>query len=554
MYENVNLEDIVTPVDADKLKELLMEVGYDSQKTEFLYDGFKKGFSLQYSGKLRKVQRTAPNLKLRVGTHTELWNKVMKEVELGRYAGPFDKPPFDYFVQSPIGLVPKDKGLKTRLIFHLSYPKTGDSVNSGIPKEVCKVKYPDFEEAVKLCVQEGVNCSVAKSDMSSVFRHVPMRKDQWFLLVMKAYHPITNKVYYFVDKCLPFGSSISCAIFQDVSNAIAYIVKHRTKKPNVNYLDDYLFAAALKRMCDWQIKVFLDVCEQIRFPVAIEKTYWGTTVLVFLGLLLDTQRQLVCIPTDKIAKAIELVNWFLSKKKATLLQFQKLCGNLNFLCRCIVPGRAFLRRLYVAGNPQLKQHHHLKITQEHKLDLETWRFFLTQPDIFYRQFIQPQVHTAQELDMYSDALQNFKLGFGAYCGPEWTFGQWDEEFCQKYEPSIEYLELFGVAVAVINWLKLFKNMKIVLFCDNQAVVNMINNASSKCKNCMVLIRMIVLEGLVCNTRVFAKYVRSNDNGKADALSRLQWNRFFSLASNSMNSIATPIPPCLWPMNKLWIPT
>ena len=45
MYENVNLEDIVTPVDADKLKELLMEVGYDSQKTEFLYDGFKKGFS-----------------------------------------------------------------------------------------------------------------------------------------------------------------------------------------------------------------------------------------------------------------------------------------------------------------------------------------------------------------------------------------------------------------------------------------------------------------------------------------------------------------------------
>ena len=335
-----------------------------------------------------------------------------------------------------------------------------------------------------------------------------MRKDQWFLLVMKAYHPITNKVYYFVDKCLPFGSSISCAIFQDVSNAIAYIVKHRTKKPNVNYLDDYLFAAALKRMCDWQIKVFLDVCEQIRFPVAIEKTYWGTTVLVFLGLLLDTQRQLVCIPTDKIAKAIELVNWFLSKKKATLLQFQKLCGNLNFLCRCIVPGRAFLWRLYVAGNPQLKQHHHLKITQEHKLDLETWRFFLTQPDIFYRQFIQPQVHTAQELDMYSDALRNFKLGFGAYCGPEWTFGQWDEEFCQKYEPSIEYLELFGVAVAVINWLKLFKNMKIVLFCDNQAVVNMINNASSKCKNCMVLIRMIVLEGLVCNTGVFAKYVRS----------------------------------------------
>ena len=35
---------------------------------------------------------------------------------------------------------------------------------------------------------------------------------------------------------------------------------------------------------------------------------------------------------------------------------------------------------------------------------------------------------AEQIDMYSDASGNFKLGFGAYCGTEWTFGQWDEEF------------------------------------------------------------------------------------------------------------------------------
>ena len=63
----------------------------------------------------------------------------MKEVSLGRYAGPYDEPPFEHFAQSPIGLVPKDKGKKTRLIFHLSYPRNGDSVNSGIPKESCTV-------------------------------------------------------------------------------------------------------------------------------------------------------------------------------------------------------------------------------------------------------------------------------------------------------------------------------------------------------------------------------------------------------------------------------
>ena len=59
--------------------------------------------------------------------------------------------------------------------------------------------------------------------------------------------------------------------------------------------------------------------------------------------------------------------------------------------------------------------------------------------------------------MYSDASRNFRLGFGAYCGTEWSFGQWDYEFCQDKQPSIEYLELFAVVVGVLNWLKLWKN-------------------------------------------------------------------------------------------------
>ena len=93
------------------------------------------------------------------------------------------------------------------------------------------------------------------------------------------------------------------------------------KKPNVNYLDDYLFAALMKAFCDQQMQCFLDVCAQINFPVALEKTHWGSTVLTFLGLLLDTEKQLICIPIDKLMKAVDWVNYFLNKKnkKATVL-------------------------------------------------------------------------------------------------------------------------------------------------------------------------------------------------------------------------------------------
>ena len=554
---NKNLKDIITLIKAGILEDLLKESRYDENKTQFLVSGFTKGFSLEYEGGLSQCKRTAPNLKLRIGNKIELWNKVMNEIELGRHAGPFEEPPFEYFVQSPIGLVPKDNGKKTRLIFHLSYPRNGQSVNSGIPHSKCSVKYPDFDDAVKLCLMEGGGCYIGKSDMSSAFRHVPMAPDQWWLLVMKVSHPNTGKTYYFVDKCLPFGSSISCAIFQAISDTIAWIVEFRMNKPNINYLDDYLFPAALREACNIQLKAFLKVCGEIEFPVALEKTFWGATVLTFLGMLLDTERQVIGIPMDKLLKATHWVNYFLNKKnkKATIKEFQKLCGILNFLCRCIVPGRAFLRRLYVATTKNgvvLQPHHHVKITAENRLDLLVWKNFLESPDKFYRPFMDCMTLRATEIDMFSDASGNFKLGFGAYCGLEWIWGQWNERFCSEHKPSIEYLELFAVVAGVLNWIKLFSNRRIVLFCDNQSVVNMINNSSSKCRNCMVLVRLLVAESILRNVRVYARHVRTKDNGKADALSRFNLKRFWKLAGGTMNENPSSIPEDIWPMEKIWM--
>ena len=235
---------------------------------------------------------------------------------------------------------------------------------------------------------------------------------------------------------------------------MAYLVTHRTRKTNVNYLDDFSFAAMLKSMCDMQVQIFLDICKDIGFSVALEKTCWGTNLLTFLGLLLDTLNQVVCIPIEKIKKAVDMVEFFLNKrnKKATVIQFQRLCGVLNFLCSCLVPGRAFVTRLYPPGH--LKQHYHVKITQENRMDLEVWKTFLTYPKVFNRPFMDFKQLSAVEIDMYSDASRNFDLGVGAYCGSEWTVMKWNMEFMEHAQPSIQYLEMFGVAIAVLNWIKL----------------------------------------------------------------------------------------------------
>ena len=146
----------------------------------------------------------------------------MKEVEKKRYAGPFKKIPFSNFIQSPIGLIPKDGGKDVRLIFHLSHPcKTGTSLNANTPKEDCKVSYPVFNEAIKLCVCAEKSCKLSKSNMKSAFRNLGILKSNWRYLIMMAKSPKDGLSYYFVDKCLPFGASISCAIFQAFSNVVA---------------------------------------------------------------------------------------------------------------------------------------------------------------------------------------------------------------------------------------------------------------------------------------------------------------------------------------------
>ena len=542
-----------------ELENLLKEAKYDPAETEFLVDGFTNGFELGYEGN-REVQLQSPNLKLNIGTKIELWNKVMKEVKEKRYAGPFKENPFkdQGYIQSPIGLVPKDGGTKTRLIFHLSYPRnTNLSVNANTPKSKTKVKYPDFTKAIELCLKAGKHCYLSKSDMTSAFRHLCIKPSDWPLLVMKAKSPFDDQWYYFVDKCLPFGASISCAHFQRFSNAVAYLVKFRTKMDNVNYLDDFLFVALLERLCNGQLEVFKEICETINFPISIDKTFPATNNLSFLGLLIDAVNQLILIPVEKILKARQLLEKMILKSKATIAEVQKLCGFLNFISKCILPGRTFTRRLYAllkGNNTKLKKHHHVDIKAEAKMDLRMWSTFLNHPSIFARSFIDTRgIATAIEVPIYTDASRNKKLGCGGHHGNEWFAYGWNEEFMQINEPSIAYLELYGLAIGVLLWAKNYKDKRIVIFCDNTSVVEMINKNTSNCKNCMVLIRIIVLHSLLNNVRIYARHVRTHLNKIADLLSRKKFEEFWKLTAGRMNETSEQIPRELNSMQNLWLP-
>ena len=68
---------------------------------------------------------------------------------------------------------------------------------------------------------------------------------------------------------------------------------------------------------------------------------------------------------------------------------------------------------------------------------------------------------------------------------------------------------------------------------------------------MVLLRILVLECLIHNVQVTAEWVSTGDNGKADALSRLEFDRFWRLAPN-MEKQPTLLPADIWSITKIWL--
>ena len=113
METNFDLDNTVTPVNVDQLEGLLRFYKYDSKETSFIVDGFTHGFEIGYRCSC-KVKQNSNNLRLDCGSPEDLWGKMMKEVKLKQFAGPFKKLPFDNYIQSPVGLVPKVVEKKTQ--------------------------------------------------------------------------------------------------------------------------------------------------------------------------------------------------------------------------------------------------------------------------------------------------------------------------------------------------------------------------------------------------------------------------------------------------------
>ena len=62
-----------------------------------------------------------------------------------------------------------------------------------------------------------------------------------------------------------------------------------------------------------------------------------------------------------------------------------------------------------------------------------------------------------------------------------------------HEENIAVLEMFNILVALKTWAPLWKNKNIKIFCDNIAVVSVLNNGKTKDKFLAAISRNIFME-------------------------------------------------------------
>ena len=96
-----------------------------------------------------RVEQKSKNLTSAFDLKSNISEKINKEINKGRVAGPFEKVPLSNFRSSPIGLVPKKMPGDYRLIHYLSWPQ-GSSVNDQIDPNIRTVKYSCFDDAVTI--------------------------------------------------------------------------------------------------------------------------------------------------------------------------------------------------------------------------------------------------------------------------------------------------------------------------------------------------------------------------------------------------------------------
>lgn len=509
----------------------------DQQFRAYVVNGIRFGFRIGFDYNI-SCGRTTRNMASTREHPQVIRDYLATECSEGRVLGPLDPSHFPMVASSRFGVIPKGSTGKWRLIVDLSSPE-GASVNDGINEALCSLSYIGVDDAAKEVLRQGQGALLAKVDVQSAYRNIPIHPEDRWLLGMVWEGGL------YIDTALPFGLRSAPKIFTAVADAAEWILKSEGVKFVLHYLDDFLMIGAPgSQECASSLAVLLRVFARLGLPIAAHKLEGPVSCLTFLGFELDSEAMEIRLPRAKLVELQGVLASWTGRRSCCKKELESLVGKLAHACKVVRPGKTFLRRMFELLSGVRQPHHHIRLNVSFRSDLIWWSTFIgawngvsllldVGPGRVSHRFV-------------TDASGQF--GCGALWGSKWLQLQWTPpsraDSFNLPEASITLQELLPVVLACAVWGPAWKHTLVEVYCDNQGAVAVINSGYSKVPQMMHLLRCLFFIRAFFGFSLRAIHVPGCENGLADAISRDNLACLFAQIPEARNSRCHIPPPLL----------
>ena len=500
----------------------------DQDFVAYILKGIQQGFRIGVDSTHNFISATK-NMRSATLNPQVIEEYIKQELELGNIVGPFSKTLAPAVHINRFGVIPKKhQPDKWRLITDLSFPE-GASVNDSIESELCSLSYVTVEEVARQAIKMGRNSLLAKIDIKAAYRLVPVCPTDRTWLGM-----CWNEQVY-VDAMLPFGLRSAPKIFNAVADALEWCIAKAGVGVLYHYLDDFVVLGAPgSEECAEHLQILQRVCYNLGVPLVPEKQEGPSTCITFLGIIIDTHRQELRLPKEKLERILVTLAEWERRKSCTRRELESLIGTLQHACTIIRSGRTFLRNAIPLLKMAKQQHHHIRWSVEIRSDLAWWKLFATSWN--GTGLVIPPNPTTHIVT--SDASGSW--GCGAWFQDNWFSISWEQSHSTLH---ITVKEMVPILLAAITWGHNWKGGQVVVRCDNMAVVTALNNRTCREKFVMQMLRTLFFIEAHHQFKLTSEHVSGSNNTLADYLSRNQIE-LFQASHKTAKSLPAHINPSL----------
>ena len=267
-------------------------------------------------------------------------------------------------------------------------------------------KLPSIDDIIK-CLNDDPNRNIMFSeDISRAYRNFGTEISSW---------PLNVSVWrgkFYIDCSMAFGSRLSSLNMTRVANKIVEILREENIL-SFMYLDDIIclnhtFEEAERNQA--RVRQLLD---ELGLPTAKDKSTTPSQVIKWLGVHIDSVKNLLYVPTAKLNDIVLFSNRLTVRRTISKKQLQSILGRTFYVGKCIRPVRAFTSRLLetLRKNPTEQR---IQVSEEMCRDIlwfknfaSTWNGITLIPKLNEIQTIY--VHNDKYLCYASDGKLSYEL-------------------------------------------------------------------------------------------------------------------------------------------------